>query len=288
MSKSISDKSSDKGSDKGSGSDKGRARRKSSRKVRRKSPLNQIVRKHIESRAPVKASPSPSNGTRNHWEPGELRAFFKQLPPSSIWYAYFYIEYFYGCRLSEPALVLDEDVTFKQKKIVIRRLKKAQEAEGYMEQSYPADARVLDCVKTALLWKEQKHVTANPFLFASNRRRAPDSVGAERLSQLRSQPSLAVGDDLGWQAVSRFTAHRMFNRLAAAAKIPAALRHSHVLRHTRAVMMLALGATTEQVQGLLGHSSLKMTQRYASVAEELKKKMSTSVVSEIEAMGLGL
>lgn len=222
------------------------------------------------------AGPEIVDVNRQHFEPAELMAFFKAIPRHSFWYPYFFLQYFYGCRLSEPALILVEDVSFKKKQIIIKRLKKAQEAEGYRETVYAADQRVLSMVQSVLDWKEKKHYEENPFLFASNRKRESDDVGAERLSQLRNLD--------GWQAVSRFTAHRMFQRIARSIKMPENLCHSHVLRHTRAVIMMAAGASVDQVQYTLGHSSLKMTQRYVSIAENLKGKLP----AELETMGLGL
>lgn len=258
------------------------SKKKTAAKIQRKSPLEQPVPAKLEKLEKVNqlkrrgyfAGQEIVDATRQHLEPNELKEFFKFLPPTSFWYPYFFIQYFYGCRLSEPALILDEDVSFKKKMIVIRRLKKAQEREGYREHVYAADQRILDCVTVALRWKEHKHIEENPFLFASSRR--TKVVGAERLSQLRNLD--------GWQAVSRFTAHRMFQRIATHLKLPENLRHSHVLRHTRATLMLAAGASPEQVQFLLGHSSLKMTMRYIGVADSMRSKLNADVLK----MGLGL
>lgn len=234
--------------------------------VKRGSPLDQPVKKRAAPAVADLDDFKAPTGERQHLDIPELRAFFSPnvLPETSLWYPYFFIQFFFGCRLSEPALILDEDVSYKKHKIIIRRLKKAQEEDGFLETSYDANERVLKCIETAKKWKVHKGTEENPFLFASNRRRASRDVGAERLSQLRNQD--------GWQAVSRFTAHRMFQRIAALAKIPEPLRHSHVLRHTRAVMMLVAGEKPEAVQHILGHSSVKMTQRYFLVADVLRRR----------------
>lgn len=213
---------------------------------------------------------------RKHLEPAELQAFFKQIPTKSFWYPYFYLQYVFGCRLSEPALILEEDVSFEQKQIIIKRLKKNSEKEdgGYAEHVYMADERVLSVVNTALDWKRKMREVENPFLFPARRKVA--QPGAERLSQLRHLD--------GHSAISRFTAHRAFQDAAKRASIPEKLCHSHVLRHTRATLLLASGVPAEQVQFLLGHSSLKMTQRYIGVADSMRTKLNAGFLQQ----GLGL
>lgn len=267
-----------------------RAGVKAAKGVRRKSPLRRIAVVKSSSGAAIVDAISGVSGNsltprghfagqeimrdRQHLDPDELRAFFKALSPTSFWYPYFYIQYFYGCRLSEPALILDEDVslTKRHEQIIIRRLKKAQEESGFREHVYMLDPRVIEVVKTAMAWKEHKKVTENPFLFASNRRRTSDEVGAERLSQLRNIE--------GWQSVSRFTAHRVFCKIAKTVKIPENLQHSVVLRHTRAVVLLSSGAVAETVMHVLGHSSMKMTCRYLEVAEIVRGQYAASVVGK--------
>ncbi len=252
-----------------------------SKGVRRKSPLRRevTVKTHVadvsgsgNAITPRGVGQTVQIRNRQHLEPDELRAFFKFLPPTSFWYPYFYIQYFYGCRLSEPALILDEDVSFKKKQIIIRRLKKAQEENGFRENVYALDPRVLEVVKTATAWKEHKKVTENPFLFASNRRRETEEVGAERLSQLRNIS--------GWQSVSRFTAHRVFCNIAKAVKIPETFHPSAVLRHTRAIVLLSSGASVTETMHILGHSSMKMTMRYMDVAEIVKGKYDASAIGK--------
>lgn len=213
---------------------------------------------------------------RKHLEPDELQRFFKTIPPTSFWHPYFYIQYIYGCRLSEPALILDEDVSFTDKQIIIKRLKKNQEKVegGYKEHVYSADERVLNAVRIAQRWKQHNKEEENPFLFpAKKRTKAP---GAERLSQLRHLD--------GYGAISRFTASRVFTEVAVRAKLPERLQHSHVLRHTRATLLLASGVPPQQVQFLLGHNNLKMTERYLGIAESMRTKISTDLLQQ----GLGL
>jgi integrase/recombinase XerD len=81
--------------------------------------------------------------------------------------------------------------------------------------------------------------------------------------------------DEGWRAVSRGTADRKFREAALAAGISFRLAHSHVLRHTRATLLLASGAKEENVQILLGHSSVATTRKYLGVAESLRLRAQT-------------
>jgi integrase len=245
------------------------------KKLARKNPLaDKPLRVNTIVRRGYFAGQEIIDKTRMHLEPAELQRFFAYMPVTSFWYPYFFIQYFYGCRLSEPALLLDEDISFDKQQIVIRRLNKVSEAAGYKEHVYPMDPRVLECVKTAHRWKTHREQQDNPFLFPSQRRRA--KTGAERLSQLRNID--------GWQAVSRFTAHRVFKQIAKALKLPDNLQHSHVLRHTRATLLLASGVAEEQVQYLLGHSNVQMTRRYLGVAESMRDTLN----SEVLRKGLGL
>jgi integrase len=245
---------------------------KTARRIVRKNPLSK--------RDEVEDSASQVAVVRQYLYPEELRAFYRAVPETAFdyWHPYFFLQYFYGCRISEPALILEEDISFKKRIIVVRRLKKAQEKEGYHEHLYKMDTCVVDAVRRIQAWKARKKVEDNPFLFPSNRHRTTEQVGAERLSQLRN-----LG---GYQAVSRFSAHRMFERVAALAKLPEHLQHSQVLRDTRAVFALASGMPPEQVQVLLGHSSFKMTQRHILAAQEARAKCGD--VFGVLGTGLGL
>lgn len=82
--------------------------------------------------------------------------------------------------------------------------------------------------------------------------------------------------------MSRATADRRFRAAALAAKLPKTLCHTHVLRHTRATLLLAEGAKEEDVQMLLGHASISTTRRYVHQAEQLRMRMNTAA-----KLGLG-
>ncbi len=241
---------------------------------------------------------------RNHLEPGELAALFRVLDADPFWYAYFRFQYFYGCRVSEVAILLKEDVSFEKQQVVVRRLKKKQFAkeavvwscrkckatgklhrsqqvcsqcggaitktggekrkvgEGFSEHVYGLTPRL-----TQVLQRVADLVPAdNPWFFGSAVKDARQ--GKERMAQIRQL-------DGGWRAVSRSSADLKFRRAATAAGLPRRLAHTHVLRHTRATLLLANGAKEENVQFLLGHSSIEITRRYLGEAEALRLRAQT-------------
>lgn len=198
---------------------------------------------------------------RKHLEPHELRAFFAQVQEDPFWGPYWYLDYYFGCRVSEPALILREDISFKDDLILIRRLKKRNTESGYSESVYGLTPDLKKVIKRVVNWTKESDLLENPWLFPSPRKtfRQPK----ERLGQIRRL-------DSGYSAISRMSAHKAFSRAAAAAGIPERLRHSHTLRHTRATLMLAQGKKPEQVQFLLGHNNLATTLRYIGVAHSLR------------------
>lgn len=241
---------------------------------------------------------------RNHLEPGELAALFRVLDADPFWYAYFRFQYFYGCRVSEVAILLKEDVSFEKGQVVVRRLKKKQFAkeavvwtcrkckatgklhrnqqvcsqcggpitktggaerkvgEGFSEHVYGLTPRL-----TQVLQRVAPLVPPdNPWFFGAVAR--PARAGKDRMSQIRLL-------DGGWRAVSRSSADLKFRRAATAAGLPRRLAHTHVLRHTRATLLLANGAKEENVQFLLGHSSIEITRRYLGEAEALRLRAQT-------------
>lgn len=199
------------------------------------------------------------DANRKHLEPHELRAVFKELAPDPFWAGYFKLQYYYGCRVSEVALVLKEDVNWAEKQILIRRLKK-RSGDGFSEQVYSMSDRLLLALRD--VWRAAP--LENPWLFGSSRmRHSPDKAGTNRLALLRKL-------DGGHTAVSRSAADIRFRAAALKAGIPRGLAHTHSLRHTRATLMLAAGASEEDVKFLLGHSTVNVTRRYLGAAQSLR------------------
>lgn len=235
---------------------------------------------------------------RQHLEPDEVKRLFDVLKTDPYWFGYFRLQYYFGCRISEIALLLKEDVSFDDNGIIIRRLKKrrfplvpfvddkgrkrrkmdktAEPGAGFKEHVYSLTPHLKDVISNVL----DVAPKANPWLFgsrgsAANRKATPQ----DRLGQLRR---VSTPDGKAWRAVSRDTAHTAFVTAAEVAKLPERLQHSHVLRHTRATLMLAAGAKPEDVKELLGHASIDITYTYLHVAKSLKLRMDTSA-----ELGLG-
>jgi integrase len=217
---------------------------------------------------------------RQHLEPPELAALFEQLREDAFWGPYFSLQYFFGCRVSEVALVFDTEVSLDQNKLIIKRLKKGKNAKrpdwvndryppGVMPQTYTLPATLAAEVETVREYKRRRGLQANPFLFPSRFGGTERPQGSERLSYLR----MAKGTDgRFYRAIGRTQAHRRFKKAADAAELPDNLRHTHVLRHTRATLLYASDASAAQVQHLLGHSSEKTTQTYLGAAKSMRDK----------------
>jgi integrase len=233
---------------------------------------------------------------REHLEPDEVQHLFSVLKPDPYWYGYFRLQYFFGCRISEIALLLKEDISAEDKGIIIRRLKKrrfplipyvddkgrkkrrldktADPGPGFREHVYTISQPLIDVIEKV------NGPRANPWLFGTRGSAAQrSSTPQDRLGLLRR---VTTPDGKVWRAVSRVTAHAAFVAAAEKAKLPERLRHSHVLRHTRATLMLAAGAKPEDVKELLGHASIEVTYKYLHVAKSLKLRMDTSA-----ELGLG-
>lgn len=232
---------------------------------------------------------------RKHLEPSEVRRLFLVLKEPLVedgeqhyafgpfWYGYFFIQYYFGCRVSEVALLLKEDVSFQTKEILIRRLKKKQfrknddgdkirVSDGYEEMVYGMPDSMVEAIKSVLETSAQMGVSKkNPWLFGSASTREL-GAGNDRMMLIRRAE---VGGKV-YRAVSRDTADVRFRQAATCARFPVHLRHSHTLRHTRATLMLAEGAAEEDVRFLLGHSSISTTKRYLGVAKNLRLRLQTS------------
>lgn len=113
----------------------------------------------------------------------------------------------------------------------------------------------------------------NPWLFPSPKKPRKETA-ADRMVLIRRTGSFS--------AISRHAAEKVFLAAAKFADVPATLRHSHALRHTRATLLLAEGVVEEDVKYLLGHASISTTKRYLGVAKSLRLRLHTTA-----QLGLG-
>lgn len=235
--------------------------------------------------------------TRKHLEPAELVRVFQALRDDPFWYGYFRLQYWFGMRVSEVALILKEDVSFEDRMVLVRRLKKRQRpfvtvevdgkkrrradpsaaaGAGYQEQVYGLPEKLVPVLWEVKLLVDRSRPAANPWFFASPGAQV-DRAAAERMANIRR-----VG---GWRAVSRSAADLQFRRAALAGGVPRRLAHTHVLRHTRATLMLAEGVVEEDVRFLLGHSSIATTRRYLGVAQQLRLRAQNSAELALGDLG---
>lgn len=234
------------------------------------------------------------DANRKHLEPAEVQRLFTVLREPAVedrgrvfsfgpfWYGYFAIQYYFGCRVSEVALLLKEDVSFKTEEILIRRLKKRQwkkgddgeakkVSDGFTESVYWMTPKLVAAVRGALESHDALGVDPkNPWLFGSASARQL-GAGTDRLMLLRRTEV----DGKTFRAVSRDTADTRFRQAATCARLPLHLRHTHTLRHTRATLALAEGTSEEDVKFLLGHSRIETTRRYLGLAKSLRQRLQT-------------
>ena len=234
------------------------------------------------------------DANRKHLEPGEVRRLFavlkeplvedgnKRFSFGPFWFGYFAVQYYFGCRVSEVALLLKEDVSFTTKEILIRRLKKRQwkkgddgeakkVSDGFIESVYGMTDSLAEAVQGVIDAHETLGISPkNPWLFGSASARTL-GAGDDRMMLIRRTEV----DGKTHRAVSRDTADTRFRQAATCARLPAHLRHTHTLRHTRATLALAEGIPEEDVRFLLGHSRIETTRRYLGVAKSLRLRLQT-------------
>ena len=56
---------------------------------------------------------------RQYLEPDEVKRFFETVKEDDFWYPYFWIQFYFGCRVSEPALILKEDISFENPDVAL-------------------------------------------------------------------------------------------------------------------------------------------------------------------------
>lgn len=248
---------------------------------------------------------------REHLEPDELARLWTALDADPFWLGYFKFQYHFGCRNSEVALLLKEEVSLDKGLVVLRRLKKrdvptvrcakcgkvgaagrGDDEKGWFLRQHNAEG--LPCPGSRVPGVEvnrkrkypggfEKYSYPLPPKLVETMRAAHavvpkgspwffgSAVKADGRDRYERTASMRIGKD-GWRAVARSTAQKWFTWAAASAGIPGQLCHTHVLRHTRATLLFATNVTEAQVQRLLGHSSPTITRRYMHWAESIQQR----------------
>ena len=93
-------------------------------------------------------------------------------------------------------------------------------------------------------------------------------------------PSLLLTND--GRPINRHVVTRMLNRVARRAGIGHV--HPHQLRHTLATQAINRGMRLEAIAALLGHKSLRMTMRYARIANRTVADEYQAVTTKVEAL----
>lgn len=226
---------------------------------------------------------------RKHLEPEEINRLFGALADDDFWEPYFRITYYWGCRVSETALIFADEIS--EGRIVIRRLKKREKAlasgkiqnpGGFAEHSYAIPEHMAPYFERVLDWREARGVDKSAWLFPSRFRRAWRRGPVERVAALRRNADNPLD-----QAISRQSAHVAFKKAAEKGRLPVAkhLRKTHVLRHTRATLLYAAGASVEQVRYYLGHSDAKTTEIYLHEAEGLRARLEHGELAQLGLEG---
>jgi integrase len=77
--------------------------------------------------------------------------------------------------------------------------------------------------------------------------------------------------------ISRQMLDVLMKQYGAAAQIPAALRHFHVLKHSCATHLLSKGFHVEQVQDWIGHANIQNTMIYAHITNSRRDEMAAAL-----------
>jgi site-specific recombinase XerD len=127
-------------------------------------------------------------------------------------------------------------------------------------------------MENVLKYNIENNKMANAFMFPALRKRKATKESARMVR---------IGRIQGDHSISRTQCYNAFREACKLAEIPENLRKDHVLRHTRATLLLAEGVPEEQVQHLLGHEDISTTRGYLGMANALRAKFQTSLSSDI-------
>lgn len=146
-------------------------------------------------------------------------------------------------------------------------VKVKNKSKGFKRFIYKIDDNLLNVIQSVMKYNASHGQAENRFLFPAIRRRK-EVVG-------KTQRMIAIGRLKGDHCISRTQCFNSFSEACQLAEIPDKLSNSHVLRHTRATLLLSDGISEEQVQYLLGHESISTTRGYLGLALALRNKYNT-------------
>lgn len=165
--------------------------------------------------------PRPRTDTIKFLTPDETARLFGSVREHPRNKAIFLIAYRHGLRASEVGLLRTSDIDFKKPRILVHRLKGSYSGE------HPLQSDEAKALRTYLRTRGRE----SPVLFMSN----------------------------GGDPISRRTLDWLMKTYGAAANLPPAKRHFHVLKHSIATHLLDAGGDLRFVQDWLGHSNIQST-----------------------------
>jgi site-specific recombinase XerD len=149
-------------------------------------------------------------------------------------------------RLSDDPAKKDSFLDVEQKAVVIRRLKNSETTTHSL---MPSDNSLFDEVFTLRTYLAERNPKAGDFLFGSRQGAGLDA--------------------------SSFS--KIFLRICEAAKIDRSKAFCHVLKHTRASLMIKNGAEIAHVKTFLGHKALSSTMVYSQLNDADSVEMAKMV-----------
>lgn len=183
--------------------------------------------------------PRPKTDTIKFLTPDETARLFGSVREHRRNKAIFLIAYRHGLRASEVGLLRTSDLDFKKLRILVHRLKGSYSGE------HPLQSDEAKAVRTYLRTRGHE----SPVLFTSNR-----------------------GDP-----ISRRTLDWLMKTYGAAANLPPAKRHFHVLKHSIATHLLDAGGDLRFVQDWLGHSNIQSTVVYTYLTSRNRENSARKV-----------
>lgn len=152
----------------------------------------------------------------------ETDLFFLAARSEPFWHAYFFIQYFYGLRLSDPASLRKDDVDFEHEEILISR------GSAMACTVYPLVSEVKREILRVASYLLSREIIDGTYVFPSTK----ESSEKDR-------------------AVSRFTANSFFDNIWRCAGLPSALCYTDVLRESRRNHLVERGVPTATIEYLL-------------------------------------